>query len=193
MLSNIRYFGIKPENSVLVFGCGPVGLTFIKFLSLIGVKNVVAVDIFEEKLAIAKASGATYTINSKETNLDEEIHKIFADGVDFVLDAVGSPFVVNQAMSLIADRGSVLCYGVPEKEEITIDFSKAPYNWRVIYQQMPKKEEEGAAHEQVLAWLRSGELDIKDFISDYFKFEDSVDAYAKLLDRKVMKKGIITF
>lgn len=193
VLSNIRYFGIKPENSVLVFGCGPVGLTFIKFLSLIGVKNVVAVDIFEEKLAIAKASGATYTINSKETNLDEEIHKIFADGVDFVLDAVGSPFVVNQAMSLIADRGSVLCYGVPEKEEITIDFSKAPYNWRVIYQQMPKKEEEGAAHEQVLAWLRSGELDIKDFISDYFKFEDSVDAYAKLLDRKVMKKGIITF
>lgn len=41
--------------------------------------------------------------------------------------------------------------------------------------------------------MRSGQLEIKDFISDYFKFEDSIEAYEKLLDRRVMKKGIITF
>ncbi|HYE67230.1 MAG TPA: zinc-binding dehydrogenase, partial [Anaerovoracaceae bacterium] len=115
------------------------------------------------------------------------------DGVDFVLDAVGLPLVVNQAMGLIADRGAVLCYGVPEKEEVTIDFSKASYNWSVIYQQMPRKEEEGAAHAQVLDWVRSGELVIKDFISDYYKFDDSIQAYEKLLNREVLKKGIITF
>lgn len=193
VLSAIRYFGIQPDNSIVVFGCGPVGSTYIQFLNLLGVKNVIAVDIFDEKLAIAKEKGATYTINSKTEDLDAKVHELFPDGVDFVLDAVGLPFVVNQAMSLICDRGAVLCYGVPEKEEITIDFSKASYNWRVIYQQMPRKKEEGEAHAQVLEWMRSGKLDIKDFISDYFKFEDSVDAYAKLLDRKVLKKGIITF
>lgn len=58
---------------------------------------------------------------------------------------------------------------------------------------MPRKSEEGKAHEQVLEWMRSGQLEIKDFISDYFKFEDSIEAYEKLLDRRVMKKGIITF
>lgn len=193
VLSNIRYFGITPESSIVVFGCGPVGLTFIKFLNLLGVKNVIAVDIFDEKLKIAKETGATYVINSKTQNLDEEVHKLYADGVDYVLDAVGLPFVVNQAMSLIKDRGTVLCYGVPEKEEITIDFSKASYNWRVIFQQMPRKKEEGLAHEQVLQWIREGKLVIKDFISDYFKFEDSVEAYEKLLSKKVLKKGIITF
>lgn len=193
VLSNIRYFGIKPENSVVVFGCGPVGLTFIKFLSLVGVQNIVAVDIFDEKLELAKEKGATIVINSKTQNLDEEIHSIFTEGVDYVLDAVGLPFVVNQAMSLIKDRGCVLCYGVPEKEEITIDFSKASYNWSVVYQQMPRKKEEGEAHGQVMEWIRSGELVIKDFISDYFTFEDSVEAYEKLLNREVMKKGIITF
>ena len=41
--------------------------------------------------------------------------------------------------------------------------------------------------------MRSGELNIKDFISDYFTFDQAVEAYQKLLDRKILKKGIITF
>ena len=109
------------------------------------------------------------------------------------MDAIGAPFVVNAAMPLIKDRGTVFCYGVPPVEQITIDFSKADYNWNVVYQQMPRKEEEGAAHEQVMDWIREGKLVVKDFISDYFKFEDSVEAYQKLLDRKINKKGIIVF
>ncbi len=193
VLSNIRYFGIKPEDSVVVFGCGPVGLTFIKFLHLYGVKEVTAIDIIDEKLVSAQKNGAKHTINSKDIDVEKKVRELYPDGVDYVLDAIGNPFVVNAAMPLIKDRGSVLCYGVPEKEEITIDFSKADYNWRVIYQQMPRKAEEGAAHEQVLEWIRSGELVVKDFISDYFKFEDSVDAYQKLLDRKIEKKGVIVF
>lgn len=193
VLSSIRYFGIKPTDSVVVFGCGPVGLTYMKFMSMLGVKNLVACDIIPEKLAQAKDHGATYLINSKESDVREEVRKIFPEGVDFVLDAAGFPAIVNQGMGLIKDRGSVLCYGVPEKEEITIDFSKADYNWRVIYQQMPRKREEGEAHEQVLAWMREGKLNIKDFISDYFDFTDSVEAYDKLLGRKVLKKGIIKF
>ena len=42
VLSNIRYFGIQPQDSVVVFGCGPVGLTYLKFMSLLGVKDLVA-------------------------------------------------------------------------------------------------------------------------------------------------------
>ncbi len=193
VLSNIRYFGIKPEDSVVVFGCGPVGLTFVKFLSLYGVKEITAVDIIDEKLATAKKNGAKYIINSKDIDVTEKVREIYPGGVDYVLDAIGAPFVVNTGMGLIRDRGTVLCYGVPEKEVVTIDFSKADYNWSVIYQQMPRKAEEGAAHAQVMEWIRSGELVIKDFISDYFKFDDSVEAYQKLLDRKIEKKGIIVF
>lgn len=187
--------GVSEPGSLLVvvFGCGPVGLTYIKFMSLLGVKNLIACDILPEKLAQAKDYGATHLINSKEQDVAAEVRKLFPDGVDYVLDAAGVPAIVTQAMALIKDRGSVLCYGVPEKEEVTIDFSKADYNWRVIYQQMPRKREEGQAHAQILEWMRSGQLNIKDFISDYFPFEQSVEAYDKLLSRKIMKKGIITF
>ncbi len=193
VLSCIRYFGIRPENSVVVIGCGPVGQTYIKFLHLCGVANLIACDIIPEKLDIAKRNGAKYVINSREADATAEVKKLFPQGVDFVLDAAGFPSIVNQGMTMIADRGAVLCYGVPEKEEITIDFSKCDYNWRVIYQQMPRKREEGAAHAQVMEWIRSGKLVIRDFISDYFDFDDAVEAYQRLLDRKILKKGIIKF
>lgn len=193
VLSNILYFGIKPSDSIVVFGCGPVGTTFIKLMGLLGVNNIIAVDIFDSKLEFAKADGAAYTINSQKEDLTKAIRNIFADGVDYVLDAVGAPNIVTQAMPLIKDRGSVLCYGVPPTEKITIDFSQADYNWNLVYQQMPRKKEEGEAHAQIVEWMRNGKLNIKDFISDYFDFEDSVNAYNKLLDREINQKGIIIF
>lgn len=193
VLSNIRYFGIKSTDSVVVYGCGPVGSTFIKFLQLCGVKEVTAIDIIDEKLAIAKENGAKYVINSQKENVETIIREYYPDGVDFVLDAIGAPFVINAAMPLIKDRGRILCYGVPPVEQISIDFSRAPYNWNITYQQFPKKIEEGAVHAQIIEWLKNGDLNIKDFISDYFKFEDSVEAYEKLLNREIQKKGIIVF
>ena len=193
VLSAIRYFGVKPEDSIVVFGCGPVGLTYIKFLNLLGNKDVIAVDICDEKLKEAALHGAKLTLNNTKGDLTEAVRAVYPEGVKYALDAVGLPSVTNQAMAILQDRGSVLCYGVLEKEEITIDFSKASYNWNFICQQMPEKAEEGAAHEQILEWVRSGELVMKDFISDYFSFEEALEAYEKLLDRKVAKKGIITF
>jgi len=149
VLSTIRYFGIKPEDSIAVFGCGPVGLTFIKFLSLLGSKDIIAVDIVDSKLISAAENGATLTVNSTKENLTEAVRSKYPNGIKYVLDAVGLPLVANQAMELLADRGSVLCYGVLEKEAITIDFSKASYNWSFVCQQMPEKLEEAAAHPQV--------------------------------------------
>ncbi len=201
VLSSIRYFGIKPGDSVAVYGCGPVGLSFIRIMNLLGVKNVIAIDRHDEKLTIAKKLGAEAVINknvsavsnARKDEVQHVVHELYPKGVNYVIDAIGSPSVVNEAMGILADRGSVLCYGVPEKEKITIDYSKANYNWNIIFQQMPVKAEEGAAHDQVMKWIKSGKLVFKDFISDYFPFENSTEAYQKKLDKKITGKGIITF
>jgi L-iditol 2-dehydrogenase len=191
--SAITYFGIKPADSVVLFGCGPVGLTFIKLLALAGCKDIIAVDIVDEKLKAAKEYGAKISLNNKKDDLTQAVRALYPTGVKYVIDAVGLPSVANQAMAILTDRGSVLCYGVLKKEEITIDFSKASYNWNFICQQMPEKPEEGAAHSQILEWVKNGKLIMRDFISDYFDFADSVEAYNLLLDGKIIKKGIIKF
>jgi L-iditol 2-dehydrogenase len=193
VLSAIRYFKIKKDDSIVVFGCGPVGLTFIKFMSLLGVKNILAVARNVEKMNNALESGATKAFNSRECDIEAEIKKLFPNGVDYVLDAAGSNDVVNQGLNIIRDRGEILCYGVPKTEQYSIDFSNAPYNWKINFQQMPSKAEEAEAQDQVLEWIRTGKLVLKEYISDYYKFEDINAAFEKHLSHKMLKKGIIIF
>lgn len=74
---------------------------------------------------------------------------------------------------------------------MNLDWSKAPYNWQLQFQQFPSKIEE--ANAQILAWIRSGVIDLKDYISDYFRFEDDLEAFEKLEKREIKKKGIVVF
>ena len=193
VLSSVRYFGIKKDKPVVIFGCGPVGLTFIKMCKLVGAAPVIAVARNDVKKQNALDGGADIALNSSECDITKEIRTMFPEGVPYVIDAVGSEEVVNDAMGLICDRGEICCYGVPRKEEMHIDFSKADYNWIINFQQFPRKDEEAAAHEDVIRWIREGKINLKDYISDYFSFAEVVEAYGKALDKKVQKKGIIVY
>lgn len=193
VLSSIKRFGIKENDSVVVFGCGPVGLTFIRFMHLLGVKPIIAFDIKEEKIAEAKELGADYAFNSMKVNPEEAVKEIFPEGVKFVLDAVGVTAIINQAMGLICDQGKICCYGISANQSAEIDWSKAPYNWALQFQQFPSKMEEYQAHNQVMAWLESGAINLKDFISDIIDFEDIISAFEKVEKREIGKKCIIRY
>lgn len=191
--STIKYFGINKEDRIVVFGSGPVAATFIKILSLIGVKTIIGIARSEEKRQLLLDNGAMIAFNSREDNIIEEIRRFFPNGVKYVLDAVGTAEIINQAMKLIEDRGEILCYGVPKYNQMQLDWSKAPFNWKLNFQQMPSKQEESEAYDQILDWIRADKLNLKDFISDYFPFEDILEAFEKYLNHQILKKAIITY
>ena len=194
VLSSIKRFGFKENQSVAVFGCGPVGLTFIRFMSILGVHPIIAFDIFDDKVQDAlETSGLKSQILAEDQIITQVLHDLCPDGVDYVLDAVGMLPLVNQAMEYIRDGGKICCYGISPDCHMELDWSKAPYNWQLQFQQFPDKAEEGAATEQILSWLRAGIIDLKDYISDYFAFEDILDAFARLEKREISKKGIVYY
>ena len=193
VLSSIKRFGIKEGDSVAVFGCGPVGQTFIKFLSLLGIQNLMAFDIIDAKLQEAKERGAAYAFNSQKVNVNEKIHEIFPSGVQYVLDAVGMTALINQAMEYICDGGKICCYGISPTCEMNLDWSRSGYNWQLQFQQFPSKAEEGQVNEQINEWLEKGTIRLRDYISDYFSFSQILDAFARLERREISKKGIIIF
>lgn len=193
VLSSIKRFGITEGDSVAVFGCGPVGQTFIKFLSLLGIKDLIAFDIIDEKLQEAKERGAAYAFNSQKVNVNECIHEIFPSGVQYVLDAVGMTSLINQAMEYICDGGKICCYGISPTCEMNLDWSRSGYNWQLQFQQFPSKAEEGQVNEQINEWLEKGTICLRDYISDYFPFSRILDAFARLERREISKKGIIIF
>lgn len=193
VLSAIYRFGIQQGSKVAVFGCGPVGLTFVKFLKILGVAPVIVFDRHEEKLQEALEKGADYAFHTERCNPKEELRKICPHGIEYVIDAAGIPELINQAMEYICDGGKICCYGISSRCSMEIDWEKAPYNWQLQFQQFPDKKEEGKVTEQILKWIKSGEINLKEYISDYFAFDSVLEAFEKLENREIRKKGIVVY
>ena len=112
---------VKIGESVVVFGVGGVGLNVVQFAQLAGAYPIVAVDLVDAKLAMAKERGATHCINSKGAgDLDGEIRKIVGQqGPDKVIETTGVKSVIELAYNLTHADGTCVLVGVPN-EKVTI-------------------------------------------------------------------------
>jgi S-(hydroxymethyl)glutathione dehydrogenase/alcohol dehydrogenase len=112
---------VKLGESVVVFGTGGVGLPVVQFASLAGANPVVAVDVLESKLAMARERGATHTIKAA-TGVDvaAEVRNIVgAKGPDKVIETTGVKSVIELAYELTHPDGTCVLVGVPS-EKVTI-------------------------------------------------------------------------
>lgn len=191
VLSAIRRFGFKPNENVLIFGAGPVGLSFTKFAKLIGMGTVITADVLDEKVEDAKKAGADYAFNSTKCDIEAEVKKLFPEGIDYIVDAVGLNSLINQAMRMIKYNGKICCYGISPRLGMELDWSGAPYNWTLQFVQWPSKKEEGEAHSQIMAWINQGALKPMDFISDVIDFDRILDAFKLVEARKPGTKKIV--
>ncbi|MBO5382323.1 MAG: zinc-binding alcohol dehydrogenase family protein [Bacteroides sp.] len=107
---------VVDNDIVMVIGCGMVGLGAVVRAALRGA-TVVAVDLDDEKLALAKEVGAKYVINSKTTNVHDEVMRISQGfGADVVIEAVGNPMTYNMAIDEVSFTGRVVYIGYAKSE-----------------------------------------------------------------------------
>lgn len=107
---------ITDIDTVLVIGCGMIGIGAIVRASLRGA-TVIAMDLDDEKLSIAKQFGAHYTINSQTEDVHECLDRITNGfGPDVVIEAVGSPTTYVMAVNEVAFTGRVVCIGYAKSE-----------------------------------------------------------------------------
>jgi S-(hydroxymethyl)mycothiol dehydrogenase len=101
-------------KSVAVIGCGGVGSAAVAGSALAGAGRIIAVDIDDRKLEVAKSLGATHTVNSKEADPVEAIQSLTdGNGADVVIDAVGRPETWKQAFYARDLAGLLVLVGVP--------------------------------------------------------------------------------
>ena len=99
---------VVDTDTVMVIGCGMVGLGAVVRSALRGA-CVIAVDVDDEKLSIAKKMGATYVINSRDENVNDRLTKITQDmGTDVIIEAVGSPATYRMAVDEISYTGRIV-------------------------------------------------------------------------------------
>lgn len=103
---------IHPGDSVAILGAGPIGQFAIQWAKIFGASKIFAVDIFDDKLAIAKRLGATHVINGKFTDSVAEIRQHTKLGVDAVLETAGSHFTQEEALLMAKKHGHIAFVGI---------------------------------------------------------------------------------
>jgi len=95
----------QPGDSLAVFGVGGIGSCAVAAAAVAGCTPIIAVDIADDKLVLARALGATHTIRSNLVDAVQEIHKLVRGGVDVAIEATGIPLVMQQALASVRSQG----------------------------------------------------------------------------------------
>jgi S-(hydroxymethyl)glutathione dehydrogenase/alcohol dehydrogenase len=113
----------KPGATFAVFGLGGIGLSALIALNLYSPSRVIAIDVEDAKLALAKELGATDCINLKATDPVAAINEIIPGGVDYAIEAAGKTSVIEQAFLSVKDAGGLCVFAShpPEGEKICLD------------------------------------------------------------------------
>ncbi|MFV8054706.1 zinc-binding dehydrogenase [Mycobacterium sp. 48b] len=111
--SAIHSAGVRVGDTVVVIGCGGVGLNVVQAAALAGARQVIAVDLQDSKLKLAASSfGATHTINPQDGDVVAEIHAISDGGVDHAFEVIGGiEETLTQAVRALAPGGTAYVVG----------------------------------------------------------------------------------
>ncbi len=96
---------VSAGKSIAIFGTGSVGLAGVMAAKAVNAATIVAVDLNDDRLAMARELGATHTVNPSQANATEEIMKITGYGINFVLDTTGLPAVIRAGVESLAPMG----------------------------------------------------------------------------------------
>lgn len=164
---------VKIGQSVVVLGCGGVGLNIIQGAALVSGFPIIGIDIIDKKLEMAKRFGATHVLNSKNVDITKEIPKLVPGGkVDVFIETTGNTRLIETAYKLTHPQGRTILVGVPRHDQ-DITIHSLPLHFGMVL----KGCEGGQSNPTVdipryLALYTAGKLPLKELITHRFALDD---------------------
>ncbi len=173
----------------LVLGCGPMGLWCIQALKSNTLGNLIAVDVDDSKLELAKKYGATITINPTK----EDVSMIF-DLCDFVIEGTGNPNLIPTAFNYLKANGRLILMSSYEKKINELDLTSVIEKCIKIIPAHPASAKIPDDMNSAVALINNGTFHNEDIITHRFKLEEINKAFETLENKpKDYIKGIIEF
>ncbi len=179
---------VRAGENVAVFGCGGVGLNAVQSAAAFGA-SVIAVDVSEEKLALAKALGARETLNPAQGEVPKKIRKLTGGGVDAAFEVVGRPDVLQSAFESVRPGGRLVTVGYSE-EDWTLRVNRVMFREISIIGSLGCRS---AEYPVILKMVREGRLQLAPLISARFRLEEINDALANLEHGKALGRQVAVF
>jgi S-(hydroxymethyl)glutathione dehydrogenase/alcohol dehydrogenase len=189
-----RCAGVEPGASVLVIGCGGVGLNVVQGARLAGAGMIIACDLLDGKLAYAKDFGATHTINASTAQVVEYARSLTGGrGVDYAFDAIGGEATTLQILDAIRPGGTAVIVGMAA---MSVRAPITPYVM-ALQEKCIKGTMYGSVRPNLdFPWLvdlyLSGRLQIDRLVSRTYRLEEINEGFAALRSGQVAR-GVVVF
>jgi threonine 3-dehydrogenase len=162
-----------PGATVLVTGCGPIGLFAIGICSAAGASRIIASDVNARRLELARQMGAHDVVRPNEAESVVKAHTSNL-GVDVVLEMSGVPSAIHQAFALVRLGGRVQMLGIPAKPMEVNFATEVIFKGITIYGVVGRRMYD--TWHKMTRFLRSGEFDPTPVITHRFPLEAAEDA-----------------
>ncbi|MCS7186195.1 MAG: zinc-dependent alcohol dehydrogenase family protein [Armatimonadetes bacterium] len=185
-LHGLNKVSVKSGERALVLGCGPIGLLFVQLLLIHGASEVIAVDISEHRLEMAKKFGASVVLSPEE--LDRNSSEVAPQGFPLVVEASGSTKAVELGLKLVRPGGRFLQFGVCPVEAI-VNFSP----FRIYRREIAIVGSFSLGNEmpQAIALLCSGRVQVEPLTTHRFGLEGFGEALKLMRSGESLKVQIV--
>ncbi len=164
---------LKIGESVIVFGAGGVGLNVIQGAAMVTAYPIIAVDIYDKRLKMAKKFGATHLINSTKQNVQEEVQQILKGSMaDVVIDNTGNTDVINLGYELTAPQGRTILVGVPPKGNNISLYSLPLHFNKTITGSHGGETNPSVDIPRYIKLYKKGQLELNQLITDRFTLDE---------------------
>ena len=173
-------------KTVLILGCGPIGVMAVGAAHAAGASKVIAVDIFPEKLSMANDMGADVLINTKEKDLIAAVkEETLGRGADIIIDYTGNVKLIESTFDCLAKGGRYTFVGLPNNK-LSLDLTTA-----MIYKEATVNGVTGRRMYETWwqcdALIKSGKCDISKVIGGKYQLEEFEQAFSDIDSGKAGK------
>jgi len=162
-----------------VFGCGPIGLLLVQLARLTGAQAVLATDLHDYRLRLAKTAGATATFNAaREDPVAAMLEATGGRGAEVVFEAAGAPETPDQAAQLAAALGTVVVVGICADNRTA--FTAAPARRKGLTVKISRRMK--PVYARTIALAAHGMVDLESFVSHRVPLKAGPRAFQALAD-----------
>jgi len=183
---------IRPGQSVAVFGMGGVGLAALMGAKACNAGQIIAVDLLDSKLEMAKKLGATHTVSAKDNNPVEVIQDLTHGGVEIAIESVGNATVLAQAYESTMRGGTTVAIGLPHPDHqfsipaVTLSAMEKTVKGSYQGSCVPSRD-----IPKFIEMFHGGQLPVDQLLSDTIKLEEINEGFDRLHKGEVARQVIL--
>lgn len=182
---------VEPGSTVAVIGCGGIGLNAIQGAFLAGASRIIAVDMLDGKLELAKQFGATDTVNASDGTAVQQVMELTGGGVHYSFEAIGLKVAAEQAFAMLRRGGTATVIGmIPIGQNVELPGFAFLGEKKIQGSAMGSNRFRVDMPRYVDLYLQ-GRLKLDELVSARIKLEEINDGFAEMKKGEIARSVII--